>query len=69
MKTLWLRVHALSPGGVATDMATQMRPDLDTSGLIQAEDMAELVVFLLTHSSTSMIDEVKVRRKAGKPFA
>ena len=42
-----IRIHAICPGGVATEMVKQSRPDLiDFSSMIQPEDVAEAVAYL-----------------------
>lgn len=57
-----IKVFTLAPGGVATDMVTSMRPDIDTSELIQPEEIAETILFLLRMSGNAMIDEISLRR-------
>ena len=42
-----IRVHLVSPGGVDTDLAGAMRPDLDRAGLTTPTEVAETVLFLL----------------------
>jgi len=63
-----IRVHAVSPGGVDTSMVKRMRPDLDRSVLMQPEEIAEIVLFLVTRRGNAVIDEVRVRRDASMPF-
>lgn len=63
-----IKVHAISPGGVTTDMVGEMRPDLDESDLMLPEEIAEIVLFLLTHKGNAVIDEVNVRREASTPW-
>jgi 3-oxoacyl-[acyl-carrier protein] reductase len=63
-----IRVHTILPGGVATDLIGQMRPDLKLSELMAPEDIAEIVVFLLTHRSNAVIDDVHVRRASSAPW-
>ncbi len=63
-----IRVHAINPGGVYTDMVKTMRPDLDPGGLIQPEEIAEVVLFLLTHRENAMIDDIHLRRANGEPW-
>jgi 3-oxoacyl-[acyl-carrier protein] reductase len=63
-----IRVYVLSPGGVATEMVTQMRPDIDPDNLIDPEDFAEIVRFLLTHRNSAVIDEINVRRASNSPW-
>lgn len=43
-----IRVHAICPGGTDTDMIGDARPDLDRSVLMQPEDIADIVLFLVT---------------------
>jgi len=63
-----IRVHLLSPGGVDTDLATDVRPDLDRTILSKPEELAEIILFLLTHRNNSMIDELIIRRYSKKPW-
>ena len=63
-----IRVHAVSPGGVATEMASQMRPDLDLTELITPGEVAEVVHFLLTHRGNAVIDEVSLHRSTAAPW-
>ena len=62
------RIHVLSPGGVATGMVTGVRPDIDTSELIQPEEIAEWVLFLLTRQGKGMVDHVNIRRESRLPW-
>lgn len=63
-----IRVHAINPGGVYTDMVKTMRPDLDPGGLIQPDEIAQVVLFLLTHRKNAMIDDIHLRRANGEPW-
>ncbi len=63
-----IRVHLISPGGVATEMVTRMRPDIDPSELIQPEEIAEIVRFLVTKSGKGTIDQFYIRRYSGLAF-
>jgi 3-oxoacyl-[acyl-carrier protein] reductase len=63
-----IRVHVISPGGVATGMVELTRPDIDPSTLISPEEIAEIVLFLLTHRGNAVIDEINVRRSATPPW-
>lgn len=63
-----IRVSAILPGGVDTEMAGQARPDLDRSILIQPEDIARTVLYLLSLSGRAHVDQICVRRRTGKPF-
>lgn len=60
-----IQVHLISPGGVNTPMATEMRPDINTDDLILPEEIAELVEFLVTRKGKGTIDHFYVRRKKG----
>jgi 3-oxoacyl-[acyl-carrier protein] reductase len=68
VQPLGIRVHTIAPGGVATDMVKTMRSDLDTSNLIQPEEIADVVEFLLKYRGNAMIDNIDVRRSNGTPF-
>ena len=61
-----IRVHAISPGGVYTDMIKIARPDLDGQDMIQAQDVSQAVMFLLKNRTNAVIDEI-VMHRAGKP--
>ena len=63
-----IRVHMISPGGVATEMVRKMRPDIDPSELIQPEEIAEIVRFLVTRKGTGTIDQFYIRRYSGLAF-
>ena len=63
-----IRVHALCPGGVDTDMAAQARPDLDRSILMSPQEMADIVLFLLAQRGNAVIDLVCVRRATATPW-
>jgi 3-oxoacyl-[acyl-carrier protein] reductase len=64
-----IRVHAINPGGVDTDLVGLARPDLDRSVLMQPEEIAEIVLFLVTRQGRAVIDEINVRRAASTPWA
>ena len=63
-----IRVHLISPGGVATEMVTIMRPDINASELIQPSEIAELVRFLVTREGNGTIDHLYIRRYSGLAF-
>lgn len=63
-----IRVSAILPGGVDTELIGDARPDLDRSKLLQPEDIARIVMFLLSLPERAAIDEVYIRRRASKPF-
>ncbi len=64
-----IRVHAICPGGVDTEMVSQLRPDLDRSVLMQPEEIADIVLFLVTRQGNAVIDEIHVRRASSTPWA
>jgi len=63
-----IRVHLISPGGVDTDMAREMRPDIDSEQLIQPHEIAEIVEFLVTRKGKGTIDHLYLRRQSGLVF-
>lgn len=63
-----IKVHLISPGGVNTDMVREMRPDIDTEQLIQPEEIAEIVEFLVTRKGRGTIDHLYIRRQSGLAF-
>jgi len=63
-----VRVHAICPGGVATDMVAMARPDIDPDELLRPEDIADLVAYLVKLPKRAMIDLVHVRRSTSKPY-
>lgn len=64
-----IRVHLVSPGGVNTEMITQVRPDLNNgAAMTQPEDIADMILFLISHGDTMMIDEVLIHRSTKEPF-
>ena len=63
-----IRVHAISPGGVYTDMVKISRPDLTPDGMILPEEIADLVCFFLENRGNAVVDEIIVHRLAKEPF-
>jgi 3-oxoacyl-[acyl-carrier protein] reductase len=64
-----IRVHLLAPGAVDTDLISDVRPDLsDRTGLSRPEELADAILFLLTHRNNSSIDELVLRRSSKKPW-
>ncbi len=63
-----IRVHAICPGGTNTDMIGDARPDLDRSLLMQPDDIADIVLFLVTRQGNAVIDEIHLRRAASTPW-
>jgi 3-oxoacyl-[acyl-carrier protein] reductase len=63
-----IRVHVICSGGVDTEMIGDARPDLDRSVLIKPQEIADLVLFLVTQRGNAVIDEIHVRRAAATPW-
>jgi len=63
-----IKVHLISPGGVNTEMVREMRPDIDADKLIQPEEIAEIVEFLVTRKGKGTIDHLYIRRQSGLAF-
>ena len=63
-----IRVHAICPGGVYTDMVKIARPDLTGEGMISPEEIAEIIHFLLHYRGNAVIDEINVHRVNKEPF-
>ena len=63
-----IRVHAISPGGVYTDMIKVSRPDLTSDRMIMPQDIVDIIMFILTHRTNAVIDEVLVHRVGKPPF-
>jgi len=63
-----IRVHVLCPGGVDTDMVGSVRPDIAKSELIKPEEIAELVLYLVTHKGNAVMDELRIRRATSTPW-
>jgi 3-oxoacyl-[acyl-carrier protein] reductase len=64
-----IKVNVISPGGVDTELVTDMRPDINRDELISPEDISELVIFLLKQGGNAAIDHIKVRRRTKQPWA
>lgn len=64
-----IRVSAILPGGVDTELATAARPDLERSVLMHPDDVANAVLYLLSLLPTNAaVDEIYIRRKTSQPF-
>ena len=63
-----IRVHAVCPGGVDTGLVADARPDLDRSVLMKPDEIAEIVLFLLTRTGNAVVDQVTVRRATSDPW-
>ena len=63
-----IRVHLLCPGGVDTEMVSNVRPDIKKEDLIGSGEIAELVLYLVTHKGRGIVDELHIRRAAAAPW-
>jgi len=63
-----VRVHVICPGGVDTDMVGRVRPDISKDELINPLEIAEMVVYLVTHEGNAVVDELHVRRATAAPW-
>ncbi|MDK2980551.1 MAG: 3-oxoacyl-[acyl-carrier protein] reductase [Chloroflexota bacterium] len=63
-----IRVSVIYPGGTDTDLVGAARPDLDRSLLMQPEDVAHTVLYLLSLSERCAVDEIYIRRRSSSPF-
>jgi len=63
-----IRAHVICPGGVATEMVRQSRPDLDPEEIIQPEDVADLLEYLVKLPPRVSVDLVHLRRFNSSSF-
>jgi 3-oxoacyl-[acyl-carrier protein] reductase len=63
-----IRVHVLCPGGADTDMVGRVRPDIAKDELIKPTEIAELVLYLVTHKGNAVVDELRIRRATSSPW-
>jgi NAD(P)-dependent dehydrogenase (short-subunit alcohol dehydrogenase family) len=63
-----VRVHVICPGGVDTELVSRVRPDISKDDLIGPGELAELVVYLVTHKGNAVLDELHVRRVTAAPW-
>ncbi len=49
-------------------MVADVRPDIKPGDLMQPEELAEIVLFLLTHRGNAVIDSVNIRRAVSAPW-
>jgi len=63
-----IRVHLLCPGGVDTELVQKVRPDIKKGELIKPQEIAELVIYLVTHRGNAVIDELHIRRATASPW-
>ncbi|NIA22520.1 MAG: SDR family NAD(P)-dependent oxidoreductase [Anaerolineaceae bacterium] len=63
-----IRVSAVLPGGVDTELVGDARPDLNRDELLQPEDIAQGVTYLLSLSDRAAVDQLYIRRRTSRPF-
>jgi len=63
-----IRVSVILPGAVDTPMVRKARPDLNPGELLQTEDVAQAVEYLLSLADRAAVDELYIRRRASRPF-
>lgn len=63
-----VRVHVICPGAVNTEMVTGVRPDIRAKELIEPAEIAEMVLYLVTHKGNAVIDELHIRRATSEPW-
>jgi NAD(P)-dependent dehydrogenase (short-subunit alcohol dehydrogenase family) len=63
-----IRCSAVLPGGVNTEMIRKSRPDLNVDELLEPEDIASAVMYLLSLSEKAAIDQIYIRRRNSAPF-
>lgn len=62
-------VQTILPGGVATDLIHRMRPDIDSSDLIQPDAVADALISLLDQSADAITDEIDLHRRGKEPWS
>jgi 3-oxoacyl-[acyl-carrier protein] reductase len=63
-----IRVHTILPGGVDTDMMGDLDTQLESADLMAPSDIAEIVMFLLSHRNNAVIDSIRLRRAVKEPW-
>lgn len=66
-----IRVMAICPGGVRTDLARELlaiRPDLKPEALMDPEDVANTILYMIAFSDKASIDNIVIRRRASSPY-
>lgn len=61
-------VQAIAPGGVDTELIGDARPEMDRSGMMTVEDLADAVEFLLRQRGNAVTDLVRMRRRSNAPW-
>lgn len=63
-----IRVHVICSGGVDTDLVNELVSDENRPLMMRTEDIADIVMFLLTRNGNGVIDEIHVRRATSIPW-
>ena len=63
-----IRVHAVLPGGVNTEMLRAVRPDINADEMIAPDEIAQVVADLVLMHGNAVIDEVEIRRRTKTPW-
>lgn len=63
-----IRVHAICPGGVDTQLAREAMPDRDKTDWLTPEDIAHAALYLATLSPRATTDTILVRRFGSVPI-
>lgn len=66
-----ISVMAVCPGGVRTDLAGELlsiRPDLKPEALMDPEDVANTILYMIAFSDKASIDNVVIRRRGSSPY-
>lgn len=68
LKNTSVRVHVICPGGVNTEMAGRVRPDINKDELIDPKEVAELALYLVSCKGKGVVDEIRIRRETSDPW-
>jgi len=63
-----IKAHVICPGGVATEMVLQARPDIPADELIPPEEVSRLVGYFLDLPDNVTVDIVHLRRFSSSSF-
>lgn len=65
-----VRVHLVSPGGVMTDLSSELRASrgADPGEWMSADEVAEAIVFCAMQSGVAVSDEIVLRRFKSEPW-
>jgi 3-oxoacyl-[acyl-carrier protein] reductase len=67
-----VRVHLLSPGGVLTEMTTELRASRneppDSPDWMTPEEVAQAALYLCTQDGPAVTDELVLRRYKSAPW-